>query len=119
MRLSNEILLNKGNASGNLISNQGLVAHVFGCTVQAIVEGSATGSLKLQGSNDPVPDASFKVVTFPVANWIDITDAVAPINGTGAGEFELADVFYNWIRAVYTAGSGTGTLTIQLNTKGF
>lgn len=119
MRLSNELLLDSGDASGDLTSTQGLVAHVFGYSIQMVITGNIEGTVKLQGSSDPVPDANFKVATFPVANWTDIDCSSKLITGAGTLVYDVADVFYNWVRVVYTATSGTGTLTIRLNTKGF
>jgi len=119
MRLSNELILNAGDASGDLTSTQGLVAHVFGYSIQIVITGTPEGDIKLQGSSDPVPDASFKVSTFPVANWTDIECSTKTITGAGTLTYDVADVFYNWVRVIYTATSGIGTLTMRLNTKGF
>jgi hypothetical protein len=119
MRLLNEVLLNAGDASVNITSMHGLVAHVFGYNIQIIMTGTAAGSVKLQGSSDPVPDSNFNVANFPVTNWTDIERSTYPINGVGTLDFNVADSYYNWVRVVYTAASGTGTMTIRLNTKGF
>jgi len=119
MRILNEILLDEGDASGNLTSRHGLLAHMIGFSIQAVISGTAAGTLKLQGSSDPVPDSQFNVATFPVSNWTDIADSSEPVTGTGTIEYNVRSVFYNWVRVVYTSSSGTGTMTIRFNTKGF
>lgn len=119
MRLLNEILLSAGDASGNLTSNHGLLAGALGYSIQAIITGSPVGSLKLQGSNDPVPNSSFLVPTYTVTNWTDIADSTEAVTGAGTIMYNVEGVYYNWVRAVYTSTSGTGTLTIQFNSKGF
>lgn len=119
MRILNEILLNAGDASGDLTSNHGLLAHVFGYSIQAVITGSAAGTLKLQGSSDPVPDSNFNVVSYPVSNWTDIVNSSEPVTGAGTVIYNVEGVFYNWVRVVYTSSSGTGTMTIRFNSKGF
>lgn len=119
MRILNEKLLNAVDASVSQNSAHGLLASAFGYSLQAVITGTATGTLKLQGSNDPVPDASFLVPTFTVSNWTDILDSTQSVTGAGTLLYNVEGVFYNWVRAVYTASSGTGTITIIFNSKGF
>jgi hypothetical protein len=119
MRLLNEILLQDGDASVDLTSEHGLLAHVLGYSIQAVITGTANGTIKLQGSNDPVPDANFQVRQYPVVNWEDIADSTQAVTGAGTVFYNVADVFYNWVRVIYTSSSGTGTITIRLNTKGY
>lgn len=119
MRVLNEVLLAAGDASGNLTSEHGLLAHAGGYSIQVVITGTAAGVLKLQGSDDPVPDSDFRVRTYPVVNWTDIDDSSEPVTGAGTVVYNVRGVFYNWVRVVYTAASGTGTMTIRINTKGF
>lgn len=119
MRLLNEKLADSQDASTSFNSTQGLLASVFGYDIQAVITGTVTGTMKLQGSCDPVPDANFKVATFPVINWTDIASSSASVTGAGIVNYNVAESFYNWVRVVYTAASGTGTITVTLNTKGF
>lgn len=119
MRVLNEVILTAGDASGNLTSDHGLLAHVIGYSIQIVVTGSATGTVKLQGSSDPVPDSQFNVKSFPVQNWTDIANSDQNITGAGSVMYNVDDSFYNWVRVVYTSTSGTGTMTIRFNSKGF
>lgn len=120
MRVLNETLLSNGDASGNLTSAQGLLAHVFGFSIQVEITGTAAGTIKLQGSNDPVPDTfGPSPSSYPVVNWSDIADSSQPVTGAGSVFYNFDGCFYNWVRVVYTASSGSGTMTITLNTKGF
>lgn len=119
MRVLQEILLNAGDASGDLTSEHGLLAHAFGYSIQVVITGSAAGSISLQGSSDPVPNSNFNVRTFPVANWTDIADSLEAVTGAGTVMYNVANASYNWVRVIYTSASGTGTMTIRLNTKGF
>jgi hypothetical protein len=119
MRLLNEVLLNAGDASVNFQTPHGLVAYVFGYNIQLIIAGTPVGVVSLQGSSDPVPEANFKVPSFTVANWTDIAGSSQNVTGAGTLDYNMADSYYNWVRVIYTSTSGTGTITVRLNTKGF
>lgn len=73
--------------------------------------GTPTGSFKLQGSND-VGDS--------VTDWEDIpgsTLAVAGAAGTQMWNYTRSP--FRWVRIVYTATSGSGTLSKMIfNAKG-
>lgn len=117
MRILREVLLTAGDASGNLNSAPLLLAHAVGYAIQFEITGAPVGTVKLQGSNDPIPDAQF-IPAAPV-NWTDISGATAAVSAAGSGMFNASGVYYNWVRAVYTFTSGTGALSIQGNAKGF
>lgn len=120
MRLSNVVLLNAGDASGNLTSTAGLIAHVFGFNIQIVITGSPVGVLKLQGSSDPVPDAQFPPSgNWVPTNWTDIKDSSVNVTGAGTVDYDVGDAFFNFVRVVYSSSSGTGTMTIRMNAKGF
>lgn len=119
MRLLNEILLANQDASTSFNSPAGLLASVFGYSIQAIITGTAAGTMKLQGSSDPVPDSRFPAAWPTPVNWTDVKDSSEAVTGTGTIMYNVADVEYNWVRVVYTSSSGTGTISITLNTKGF
>lgn len=93
---------------------------VYGIAIQAVFSGSPVGTVKLQGSCDhggsgmpgqPPNDAA-------VVNWNDIKDSSTAVTGAGIVDWNYNGVFYNWIRLVYTATSGTGSLTVTVKTKG-
>ena len=119
MRVLHEILLPSSDASITEISLPGLLAHVWGYSVQAIFTGTPVGSIRLQGSSDPAPDANFSAANYPVVNWTDIANSTQVVSGAGTVAYDVVKTGYNWVRAIYTASSGTGTVTIQFVTKGF
>lgn len=121
MRLLNQVLLNAGNAAGNLTTIAGLLAHVFAFSIQVVITGTAAGTLTLQGSNDPVPDANFpSTPVWTPTNWTEIANSSEPVSGAGTVMYDFNQTpGFNWVRVVFTSSSGTGTMTIRLNTKGF
>ena len=119
MRVLHEILLPSSDASVSQNSLPGTIAHAWGYSVQAIITGSAVGTLKLQGSCDPAPDANYAAANMPVVNWTDIADSSQSVTGAGSLTYDVTKSAYSFVRAVYTAASGTGTITIQYFTKGF
>ncbi len=65
--------------------------------------GTPTGSFKLQGSND---------VESTVTDWEDIPGSTLAVAGAaGTQMWNYADAPFRWVRIVYTATSGTGTLS--------
>jgi hypothetical protein len=119
MRVNHEIILPSSDASMNQNSLAGLLAHVWGCSIQAIITGTAAGSIKLQGSSDSAPDANFSIANYPVVNWTDISGSTQSVSGTGTVYWDISRTAASWIRVVYTASSGTGTISVQIFTKGF
>lgn len=93
----------------------------FGYSIQAAITGTITGTMNLQGSDDfgtiqpGGPDNGAPGVT----NWSDITGSSTSIAGAGSAIWNAEGVFYKWVRVNYVATSGTGTITIRINTKGF
>jgi len=120
MRSLNEPILEDGDASGDLVSEGVSMEYQYGISIQAVISGTAAGTLKLQGSNDfgNPSEAAGPVHGQNVVNWSDIADSSAPVTGTGTVTWNFQGVFYKWIRVVYTATSGTGTMNIRANTKG-
>jgi len=119
MRLLHEIITPTSDASVMQTSLPGLLAHVWGYSIQAIFTGSPVGTLKLQGSSDPVPDANFSAANYPVVNWTDIAGSSNSVTGAGTIAYDVSRSAYSWVRAIYTPTSGTGTITVQFFTKGF
>lgn len=121
MRSLNEVILNAGNASGNLVSDGVSLEYQLGFSMQAVITGAPIGTLSLQGSNDsgfngpgggPVHGQN-------VVNWTDISNSSQPVTGAGTASVNFQGVFYKWVRMIYIATSGAGTITIRCNTKGF
>lgn len=119
MRILHEILLPSSDASISETSLPGLLAHAWGYSVQVILTGAPVGTLKLQGSSDPVPDANFSAANYAVVNWTDVANSSQAVTGAGTVAYDVVKSAYNWVRVVYTAASGSGTITVQFVTKGF
>lgn len=91
--------------------------------IQAVWTGTLPiGVLKVQASNDQGTDN----VGTGVTNWSDIpasgslNPATVSVSGaSGNGLFEIREAGYKWIRVVYTRTSGTGSIAITINAKGF
>lgn len=87
----------------------------------------ATGSIKLQAScewdnsNTSIMQRSGEsILNNYVSNWVDITTpaAIAITSGSPvSGMFNVTGAGYSWVRVVYTASSGDGTLQVRLQGK--
>lgn len=119
MRVIHEIILPVSDGSVNQTSLPALLAHAWGYSIQAIITGTLAGSIKLQGSCDPAPDANFSAANYPVVNWTDISGSTQTVSGVGSITWDVSRSAYSWVRVVYTAASGTGTISEQIFTKGF
>lgn len=119
MRVTHEIILPVSDGSVDQTSLPALLAHTWGYSIQAIVTDTVAGSLKLQGSCDPVPDANFSAANYSVINWTDIADSTQAVSGSGSVSWDMSRSAYSWVRVVYTASSGSGNISIQVFSKGF
>jgi hypothetical protein len=98
-------LLLAGDASGNLTSGSFFLGDLLNYAVQAIFSsGTLNGTLKLQGSLDNT-------------SWADIDNSSKSVTSGGGIIYTVPDCGYSWVRAVYTATSGTGTLTVNIQIK--
>lgn len=70
------------------------------------------GSVKLQKSDEPGSDAYPHI-------WYDIASSSTNFSGTTVLNWGLADIGYNALRAVVTVTSGTVTVSVRVNGKGF
>ena len=120
MRILNQTLLSGGSMATSINSGPLLLAYAFGYSIQFEYTGSPVGTVTLQGSNDPVPNAKFPQSDFNPTNWTTIqgTTITVPTTDGLTGKLNDSGVYYNWVRLVYTATSGTGSLTVVGNTKG-
>lgn len=119
MRIIREVILDTVDGTQDQISLHGLLAHTFGFSIQLLITGTIAGSVKLQGSDDPVPDSNFLATTMTVTNWTDIVGSTQSITGAGTLTYNVSDSMFNFVRVIYTYGSGTGTITAIFNGKGF
>lgn len=106
-------------ASGSLTSQAVALSQTFGFSVQIFWTGSPVGNWSLQGSCDPgYIEANGRVDG--VSHWSTIANSTTAAGGV-AGDFVInfEGSYFRWFRAVYTATSGTGTITsATFNTKG-
>ncbi len=107
-------------ASSFMSDPQNLFA-VYAFGVQVAWSGGAApiGTFKLQGSLDPDESNIILKNNAPV-NWTDITSSPQTVSGTpGSILYDVTECSYRWVRVVYTASSGSSTVTdAQFNVKG-
>lgn len=109
------------NANKKIVSGQSMAANytsptidvnqVYGLSFQAVFTGSPVGSFKLQVSSQDVPS------TGDVTEWSDVADSETAISAAGNVFYNVTDVFFHWVRIVYTFSSGTGSLNISYMAK--
>jgi len=94
-------------------------ATVFG--IQALRDGDAAGSVKLQASCSPArPNTlagNLPSVAIPDEEWEDIPDSTFSVAATVGWIWSYDGAGFNWVRAVYTNASGTGTINVRANVK--
>ena len=97
------------NMGTDFFSLPGNVTNVAGYSIQAIWTNgtSPVGSMSLQASNDS-------------ENWSDIPNSTLPVSGnTGNNVFNTSNnVYYNYVRLVYTFTSGNATCVVSMVSKG-
>jgi hypothetical protein len=94
---------------------------IYAYSIQVVWGGgsSPVGTFKLQGSNDAGDSGTGQGVTPPV-NFTDITSSPQSISGApGSILFDVTECSYRWVRLVYTATSGSATISdAMMNVKG-
>lgn len=119
-----QVVLNAGDMSGNLTS-QPTILQSLSCGSYSVTwtGTSPVGTLSLQVSDDYKlnPDGTVENAgtwnTAPLSSG-GTTMSTIPITGnTGNGFIDILGTGSYAIRLIYTAGSGTGSLTIVVNGK--
>lgn len=107
---------NGADASVNQTSAAFVIPYVLGFAFQAYITGSAAGTVALQASCDPGLTDQQAAPT----NWTTIANSSLSISSAAnvLENYGQAESNFNWIRVVYTASSGTGTIQGRINTKG-
>lgn len=94
---------------------------VYAYSIQIAWSGGSApvGSFKLQGSNDP-GNSNIILNNNAPTNWTDITSSPQAISGSpGSILYDVTECSYRWVRVVYTATSGSATVSdAQANVKG-
>jgi hypothetical protein len=92
----------------------------YGVAFQAVFTGSPVGTISLQGSCDyGARNPQQAGGNYQIVNWTDIANSSASVTGAGTVSWNFQGSFYKWIRVIYTASSGSGTISIRANSKGF
>lgn len=81
-------------------------------------DNTAAGTLKIQGSNEtPIGDPL--AYTPSTASFCDITNATSTISSGKGPAIVISTLCYQYIRAVYTSGSGgSTTIKVQMSALG-
>lgn len=83
------------------------------CSLQCVVTGASTGTLKLQFSND-ITDPTVPNGAAPT-NWVDIPSASITVSAAGVTGLVKMDLAYNYLRVVWTHNNGSaGTISVNL-----
>lgn len=93
----------------NINSSPMQLEWMIGFSIQIVFTGSPTGSFKLQASCDPLSSKGTGFngdVSYVPTHWTDIADSSQSVTAAGNIEWNMSEVMFNWVRVVYTDGSG-------------
>lgn len=113
-RYAHVTALNAADASTNQTSSAIDAREMVYVTIHNTSTGTATGTVKLQGSNDQVLSGTGTPV-----NWVDISGATVSVTAASQTTIPVQLCGFMYIRAVYTVSAGTGTITVQAMLKGW
>lgn len=99
-------------ASANVNGDPIYAALLLYVSLQANPDGAATGTIKLQASNDLGNPQN----NFVPTNWVDIPSATVTL-ASAKGLIPKTEICYNWIRYVQT-GAGAGNVVINVFGQG-
>ncbi len=108
--------VNAANIAVSVNSNAFQLLNVYGFAMVAVITGAPVGVLKLQGSCD-APQDILGIGVAP-SNWADIPNTTQNITVATSVLYNLDAQYYNWVRLVYTATSGSGAISVNLIAKG-
>jgi hypothetical protein len=122
---------NSSSMAVNLISQPTIVSRLSMINYACVWSGSSpVGTISVQASDDyelgpeglnnpPINPGTWN--TLPVSYYNGTTTSTVtaiPVSGsTGNGMIDVATSGFYAIRLIYTAGSGTGSLTVTINAK--
>lgn len=110
MKYVRDTLISAADGSVNVTSAIIDSNQLISISLQAVATGTIAGTAKLQFSDDP----GFPHRPDPI-NWNDVPSATVAVASAGSYAIPKTDLCYRWLRVVYTATSGTGTLTVNFN----
>jgi hypothetical protein len=122
MRIANdELNLSGTNMAVSIESEPIWLGHIANYNIQLVFTGNPSGNFKLQISNDAGnPNAPKEADrNFKIENWTDMADSGQTISAAGNHSYEVQNAGHRWVRLVWTATSGSGTITsARFNAKG-
>lgn len=105
MRVVQEVILTAGNmASASLTSENIILNQLSSTDIQCVFTGAPVGTLKIQTSADG-------------STWSDWADSSYSIAAAGDVTYLVEKMPAQFMRVVYTKGSGTGALTVTIFSK--
>lgn len=93
---------------------------IFGYSIQAVITGTPTGSVRLQASNDQFVE--IEPGNNPPIVWTDISGSTFTVTAAGNEMWNVSDVGYTWVRIAYTdtsGGTSAAVMNANVNIKGF
>ena len=114
MKTANVPLVKNGDMSGTINSSPILLDQDVGVYFQAIFTGAPAGNFKLQAS----ADVGIQPAGTAITNWTDYTGSAVSITAAGDYAWDVTTTSARWMRLVYVPSSGSGTLNVQVTTKG-
>jgi hypothetical protein len=94
------------------------ISSVVAASAQVVMTGTAAGTVKIQVSND-APNSTEVSGVPNVTNWSDVSGASVNVSGAGTYLIPVINISYQYMQIVYTKGSGTGTITVNVKTIGY
>jgi len=84
-----------------------------GSGTHTVTPAALSGIFTLQASNDYDP----RVHPVAAGTWSDITGSSVVVAGSGSFGWNVSDVYYAWVRLVWTFADGTGTMSASTCVK--
>lgn len=104
-----------GNAASNINGNTVDASQVWSASFHLVPNGGTlAGTFKLQVSND-ILTSGYLPQNFVPTNWVDLPNQSASVTGGAPAILTVDTMPYRWIRAVWTASSGTGTAACNVS----
>lgn len=97
------------------------LGHIVDYAIQIFFTGTPGGNFKLQVSNDEgeIDSQTRLVQSRNVVNWTDVADSAFTVAAAGNVFWDVQNAGHRWVRVVWTATSGSGTITsARVNGKG-
>lgn len=112
------VQLNQTNVTANL-SAIPLQQKYSGSVTAVFSDATASGTLKVQISNDKSLTAGLLPEQFVPTNWVDLSGASATVASGANAIIPKIDLSYQYMRMVWTRSAGAGTFQVNVNVQGF